>query len=151
VVRLRITAEDLNGIIRRKRLGLPVHNIQDYIYKPGVYGFSATAENKYLAGISENARIDRGVFEGIQRGVNPKVRQKLVNLIKKVRKKSGKTYYQRAQTAQLTTELKKEASKPITAKKYVKGVDFSYGKLVSFNSCTRSYSYLIYWSNRNIC
>jgi hypothetical protein len=50
-------------------------------------------------------------------------RSKLVNLIKKVRKKTGKTYYQRMQVARLQAI---SSSKPLTAKKYIKGVDFSF-------------------------
>lgn len=100
------------------------NNLRDYIYRPGVYGFSGVPEARALAQRTENARIDRAVYEGIQRGIPVNIaRSKLVNLIKKVRKKTGKTYYQRMQVAKLQEVAKQQ---PLTAKKYIKGVDFSY-------------------------
>jgi hypothetical protein len=41
----------------------PNANLRDYIYRPGVYGFSGVPEARALAQRSENARIDRAVFD----------------------------------------------------------------------------------------
>jgi hypothetical protein len=55
-------------------------------------------------------------------GAKPTAKDKLIRLIKKKNKKTGKTYYQRAQVARLQPLV----AQPITAKKYIKGVDFGY-------------------------
>jgi hypothetical protein len=118
-------AEQLRVSLLPKISRPPINdNLRDYTYRPGVYGFSGVQPAREAARIAENARIDRAVYEGIQRGIRPNIaRSKLVNLIKKVRKKTGKTYYQRMQVAKLQEVA---SSKPLTAKKYIKGVDFSY-------------------------
>jgi hypothetical protein len=99
--------------------------IHDAKYLPplklGGYGFSARLSG-FQRDRLNNANIDRQVLQGIDRGVRPAVRQKLVNLIKKVRKKTGKTYYQRTQLI----PFQQVARQPLTTKPYIKGVDFSY-------------------------
>lgn len=130
--------ENLKNLIRASRAKEAAHlrpnvwdrplssntSLRDYIYRPGVYGFSGVQPAREAARQAENARIDQAVYEAIDRGIRPNIaRSKLVNLIKKVRKKTGKTYYQRMQVAKLQLIAKQQ---PLTAKKYIKGVDFSY-------------------------
>lgn len=60
---------------------------------------------------------------GLPIASQPTAKDKLIRLVRKVRKKSGKTYYQRAQVSALDRSI---AATPLSAKKYVKGVDFSF-------------------------
>jgi hypothetical protein len=109
----------------RKEIPMVIEDVR-YLpsLKPGGYGFPARISTLARESI-KNRKVDRQVFEAIDRGVKPAARQKMINLIKKVRKRTGKTYYQRAQTSQ----LQQTANESLTAKKYIKGVDFSYRKI----------------------
>lgn len=81
---------------------IPLGMLHDARYLPplkaGGYGFPARLSG-FRRAIERNRKIDRQVYQAIDRGVRPAARQKIINLIRKVRKKTGKTYYQRAQIA----------------------------------------------------